>query len=203
MKAKRKPMLVLCFILAAALVCLILARNSAEADEQPTVETPAPAVQMPMTYIPVPSVDDECVQPEETEPDVPEEPEPLYAEEDLECLAIAIYCEAGSNGICDECRYRVGDVILNRVADDRFPDTIQGVLEQPRQYGMFGVTGVVWPERAQYEVEREAVERAYEVARQLLTDERHSDLYGQGYIWQAEFVQGSDGFWCDGTFFGR
>lgn len=195
MKAKRKALLACVISLIVIFGCLIFARSRTPAKDEVTVETP-PLMAQIFTI-------DEKVPVESTEPDITEEPEPLYSEDDLECLAIAIYCEVGSDSICDECRYRVGDVILNRVADNRFPDTIQGVLEQPKQYGRFSVTGVVWPDRAQTEVEREAVERAYDVARQLLTDERHSDLYGQGYIWQAEFEQGIDGFWCDGTFFGK
>lgn len=126
-----------------------------------------------------------------------------YTEEDVEYLAMAIYQEAGSDYICDECRYMVGDVILNRVADPRFADTIRGVLESPGQYGMFYYTGVQWIERAQYEIEQHAVERARETARALLENEHHSELYGNGYIWQAEFEQGYDIIYCDGTYFGR
>lgn len=133
----------------------------------------------------------------------PEPPAPSYSEEDVELLAIAIYREAGGDACCDECRYRVGDVILNRVADSRFPDTIEEVLTQPHQYGNLSVTGVVWPERAQYDVEQNAVARAYETARNLLSDERHSDLYGLDYVFQSENVQGESGFWCDGTYFAR
>lgn len=133
----------------------------------------------------------------------PETPAPPYSEEDVELLAIAIYREAGGDACCDECRYRVGDVILNRVADSRFPDTIEEVLTQPHQYGNLSVTGVVWPERAQYDVEQNAVARAYETARNLLADERHSDLYGLDYVFQSEYVQGESGFWCDGTYFAR
>lgn len=199
MNTKRKLMLTLSFALVFVLVGLLFARVGADADADMVSEPPLPPVAtISAAYITPTQEDDESIQPETEEDDVP-----LYKEEELELLAIAIYCEAGSNRICDECRYRVGDVILTRVADDRFPDTIRAVLEAPKQYGMFSVTGVVWPEKAQYDVERDAVDRAYEVARQLLTDERHSDVYGQGYIWQAEFEQGSDGFWCDGTFFGK
>lgn len=32
---------------------------------------------------------------------------------------------------------------------------------------------------------------------------QHSDVYGNGYIWQAGFVQGSNGFWHCGHFYGR
>lgn len=127
---------------------------------------------------------------------------PKINEEDLELLAIVIYQEAGWDLSCDDCRRRVADIVLNRVESEYFPDTIYEVLTQKGQYGRLHWTGVVWPEMAKYDCEAEAVERAYRIAREVL-EGNHSDLYGNGYIWQAEFVQGVDGFWCCGTYFGR
>ena len=125
-------------------------------------------------------------------------------QEELELLACVIYQEAGGDCCCDDCRYRVADVVLNRVMDERFPNTIYEVLTQKAQYGRFHWTGVVWPERASSESEMEAVERAYRIAEDILTG-NHSELYGQDYIWQAEFVQGTDVVYCDkcGIYFGR
>ena len=125
-------------------------------------------------------------------------------QEELELLACVIYQEAGGDCCCDDCRYRVADVVLNRVSDERFPNTIYEVLTQKAQYGRFHWTGVVWPERASSESEMEAVERAYRIAEDILTG-NHSELYGQDYIWQAEFVQGTDVVYCDkcGIYFGR
>lgn len=119
----------------------------------------------------------------------------------VEMLACVIYQEAGGDDCSDECRIDVGDVVLNRVEDSRFPDTLEGVLTAPRQYGRFSVTGVIWPERAKDPGEAHAVERAYRIAEQLLAGE-HGELYQNGYVWQAEFEQGSDGFWLDGLFLG-
>ena len=120
---------------------------------------------------------------------------------ELERLACVIYQEAGSDYIADETRYMVGDVVLNRVADRRFPDTLDGVLRQRGQYGRFYWTGIVWPARAKNEPD--AVKRAYNTAMDLLSGKRHSALYGAGYIWQAEFTQGSDVIFADGIYFGR
>lgn len=117
--------------------------------------------------------------------------------EELELLAKVIYQEAGSDSCCDNCRRMVADVVLNRVADDRFPNTIYDVLMQERQYGRYHWTGVVWPERASYDSEKAAVERAYRIAEEVLNGTGHSDLYGQGYIWQAEFIQGTNTVTCD------
>lgn len=116
--------------------------------------------------------------------------------EDLELLACVIYQEAGADYCCDDCRRRVADVVLNRVGDDRFPDNIQDVLTQKRQYGRYYWTGVVWPERAKNDCEKHAVERAYRIAEEVLKGE-HSELYGEGYIWQAEFKQGTGVVYCD------
>lgn len=130
------------------------------------------------------------------------ETQPEVSEYDAELLAMVIYQETGSDSICDDCRRRVADVVLNRVADDRFPDTIYDVLTQESQYGAYYWTGVVWPERANYSCEEHAVERARTIAFEVLSGE-HSELYGNGYVWQAAFVQGTEGFWCCGTYFGK
>lgn len=146
-------------------------------------------------------------------PVTPIPPEPLPAamtagavlepdETMVDLLACVIYQEAGGDACSDLCRFMVGDVVLNRVADSRFPDTIEEVLTQRGQYGTFSKTGVVWPARADNPGEAAAVERAYDTARRLLSGE-HSELYGAGYIWQAEFIQGKDVIEVDGTYFGR
>lgn len=130
------------------------------------------------------------------------EPEPEVDEAEVEMLACLIYQEAGGNACSDTCRAYIGDVALNRVLDPRFPDTLEGVLTQKRQYGRFYWTGIVWPARASKPEETAAVERAYDTARALLSGE-HSELYGAGYIWQAEFKQGVDIIYLDGLYFGR
>ena len=127
-------------------------------------------------------------------------PEPDAAE--VEMLACAIYGEAGGDECSDLCRAYVGDVILNRVDNPRFPDTMAEVLTAEGQYGRFHWTGIVWPERADKPGEAAAVARAYDTARALLSGE-HSDIYGAGYIWQAEFEQGTDVIHLDGIYFGR
>lgn len=151
-----------------------------EIAEAEPLETPSEAVEAPET--------------EETEIEIDEH--------DVELLACVIYQEAGSDSICDDCRRRVADVVLNRVEDDRFPDTIEKVLTKKGQYGRYYYTGVVWPKRASYAVEANAVERAKRIAREVLEGE-HSEIYGEGYVWQATFKQGKSGFWCCGTYFGR
>lgn len=143
--------------------------------------------------------------PEPTPEIIPTEeptPEPEINQKDLELLACVIYQEAGGDTCCDECRRRVADVVLNRVESKRFPNTIHKVLTQKQQYGRFHQTGVVWPERANNPGEAEAVARAYRIAEEVLRG-NHSSLYGNGYIWQASFPQGSANVYCCGTYFGK
>ena len=154
-----------------------------------------------------PPVEEETEQPTEPEPEtaeppVEEETETAVNSDELEMLACVIYQEAGSDAICNECRYRVADVVLNRVADSRFPNSIYGVLTQKNQYGSFYWTGVVWPSRASNSGEKNAVNRAYAVAEDVLNG-NHSALYGNGYVWQAGFIQGSDNVYCCGHYYGR
>ena len=55
-----------------------------------------------------------------------------YVEEDLYWLSRAIYSESGNQPM--KGRIAVGTVILNRVADERFPDTIKDVVFAPGQF---------------------------------------------------------------------
>lgn len=135
-----------------------------------------------------------------TEPST--EPEHSTDDNTLELLACVIYQETGGDRHCDMCRRRVADVVLNRVADERFPNTIYGVLTQKDQYGNYHSTGVVWPARANKPEEKHAVERAYRIAQEVLNGQ-HSELYGNGYIWQSGFIQGKDNVYCCGHYFGR
>lgn len=158
---------------------------------------------IPTTEVTIPVETTEPTEPvETTEPTVPEETKPVIDPNDLEMLACVIYQEAGGNRSCDDCRRYVGDIVLNRVEHPKFPNTIEEVLTAHGQYGTLYITGIKWPERAKYDVEKEAVARAYRIAEELLSGQ-HSELYGQGYIWQSRFIQGTEGFWCCGHWYGR
>lgn len=124
--------------------------------------------------------------------------------EDAEYLACVIYQEAGGDGCCDMCRRRVADIVLNRVKDARFAgDTVEAILTEgnPPQWGLYSVTGIIWPEKASYPEEAAAVERARRIAIEVL-EGNHSDLT-EDYIWCAEFPQGQDVIECDGIYFGK
>lgn len=55
-----------------------------------------------------------------------------YVGEDLELLAALIHAEAGNQDMTG--KRLVADVVLNRVASDKFPNTISGVIYDPGQF---------------------------------------------------------------------
>lgn len=129
----------------------------------------------------------------------PVEDAPTYTVEDIEHLALAIYQEAGGDACSDETRMMVGTVVMNRVADKYFPDSIAEVLTQRAQYGRLHWTGLVWPERASKAAEAHAVQRAYDCAARILSGER---TLPEDVVYQAEFEQGSETVaYSDGMYF--
>ena len=136
---------------------------------------------------------------ETTAPTEPEPTQPSYTEEELEILAIIIYQEAGGDESSDDTRRKVGSVFLNRVASDYYPNTFLEVALQEAQYGELYWTGLKWPDRHTNPYEAEAVQRAYNIAEDLLIN---GSILPSNVIYQAQFEQG-DGVYCyqDGTYF--
>ena len=98
-----------------------------------------------------------------------------YAD-DLYDLSHLICGEA--EGCSWDMKISVGSVVLNRVADDRFPDTIAEVVFQPGQYSC------TWDGNFY----REPSEDTIEAAKYLLENGTQID---ESVVWQAEFVQGN------------
>lgn len=146
------------------------------AEAETEAETAAPD-----TELASPKMDE---QNEETAQNVSESDfDAAFSDEDLLYLAKIVQNEAGSDFCSDAHQRAVASVVLNRVADPRFPDTIIGVITQ----GWNGECAL------QYAVggwERfnalEPFERAIENARYVL----EHGVTVDGAIWQAEFVQG-------------
>jgi hypothetical protein len=162
-----------------------------EVMEPEPVEIPKPVVLAatipePVVFEPLEVAEPETVEPVEEEP---AEPAPNYTPEELEMLALVIYREAGADACSDDTRLKVGTVVMNPVADDRFPGTLYEVLTQPSQYGRLHWTGLVWPERASTEAEAHAVKRAYDCAERILMGER---FLPEDVVFQAEFTQGTE-----------
>ena len=55
-----------------------------------------------------------------------------YSDEDIRILTTTVFHEAGHT--TEQLRQYVAQVVLNRVEDSRFPDTVKGDITQPGQY---------------------------------------------------------------------
>lgn len=99
-----------------------------------------------------------------------------YTDDDLYRLSHVIYGEAGN--CSKDMMLSVGSVVLNRVKDERFPDTLADVIFQAGQYAC------TWDGNYDLEPSQEAVE----VAKELL---ENGSAIDESVVWQAEFPQGS------------
>lgn len=99
-----------------------------------------------------------------------------YTDEDLYILEHVIAGECNDSGWF--MKISVGSVVLNRVADERFPDTIEEVVFQPGQYAC------TWDGNYY----KEPTETTKEAALYLLENGSQID---ESVVWQAEFVQGN------------
>lgn len=113
--------------------------------------------------------------------------EPLYTEEDLYYLTGILVGEC--HGYSWEHQIAVGSVVLNRVADEDYPDTIKDVAHQKGQYACL-------KNKLFY---REPTERNREVAKYLL---ENGSQIPENVIYQSKKKQGS-GTWktIDGQYF--
>ena len=178
--------------LAAATAAIIAAQCTITLNP---AEKPVPSAEIPVVYMDcLAAIQSSAIPLEVVAAKAP------YTTADLELLALGIYQEAGGDACSDDTREKVGTVILNRVADERFPDSIREVLLQRRQYGLLHWTGLKWPERASEPAERQAVQRAYRIAEKLL--EGHRALPAD-VIFQSEYVQGEIVAYQDGFYFCR
>ena len=109
-------------ILLALLLCIVYARATWEGEAP---YSPAPA-----------ATAEETAEPEQTEAPEPSEPpvyyEMYFTEDDVAAVAKMLWGEA--RGCTRDNQIKCAWVVCNRVDDDRFPDTIQEVLEQPSQF---------------------------------------------------------------------
>ena len=107
-------------ILLALLLCIVYAR--ATWDEQPVI---TPRVTAEET-----AGSEQSEAPVQTEP--PVYYEMYFTEDDVAAMAKMLWGEA--RGCTRDNQIKCAWVVVNRVDDYRFPDTIQGVLEQPSQF---------------------------------------------------------------------
>ena len=109
-------------VLLALLICIVYARATWEGGELPS---PAPTVTA-----------EETTEPEQSEAPEPSETpvyyEMYFTEDDVAAMAKMLWGEA--RGCTRDNQIKCAWIVCNRVDDERFPDTIQGVLEQPSQF---------------------------------------------------------------------
>jgi N-acetylmuramoyl-L-alanine amidase len=100
------------------------------------------------------------IQVKEKTPELPSRSKPTISEEDLHLLARIINAEAGDEPY--EGMVAVGNVVLNRVRDQHFPDTIRGVIYQKGQFSPV----------ANGEINREPNDRSIRAAKEVIEGAR-------------------------------
>ena len=121
-----------------------------------------------------------------------------------ETLALAIGIDAVISSVpdgkyaTDVTMVMVGEVILNRTLDSRFPSTVEEVLTQPMQFSSFSETGLKWLGVASHD---EAFkERCINAAERVLTGER---ILPMNVVYVSSSRQGSVLAQLDGLYFCR
>lgn len=109
----------ICAVLMVLLLCIVYARATWEGGSTPS---PVPAV----------SANVEAVEQEPEPSEAPIYYEMYFTEDDVNAVAKMLWGEA--RGCSRDNQVKCVWVVLNRVDDERFPDTIQGVLSQPSQF---------------------------------------------------------------------
>ena len=134
-------------------------------------------------------LDDETEETTEYETEEQESEEALADTYAITLLAKLITAEQGYNA-SDTAYYYTGSVVLNRVASDDFPDTLEGVIYQ-RYNGAYQYQCV-----SNGQINRDYDPRAYEIAEDLLTN---GSVLPASVVFQAEFRQGSGTYCVDGN----
>lgn len=110
-----------------------------------------------------------------TENECEEENNQNYTNEELMLLAGIIENEAGSDYCTDYHQYCVASVVLNRVKNNDYPDTIDGVIFQRNQYAINN------------RILNNPSNRAIENAKYILDN---GSILPDGCVFQSEFRQG-------------
>lgn len=97
--------------------------------------------------------------------------------EALDLLARLIHCENSNEVDGEEACWKTGSVVINRINNASYPDTLEGVIYDRGQYDC---TGKLYKE--------EPTDIEYEVAAELLNS---GSVIPESVVFAAEFVQGS------------
>ncbi len=104
--------------------------------------------------------------------------EDLQKQKDIDLLARVINAEMGCSWFSDDLLKYAGSVVLNRVKDNEFPNTISDVIYAEGQYKC------TWDGS----IEKEPAERHYRIAKELIDN---GSVLPDNVVYQAEFTQGS------------
>ena len=112
--------------------------------------------------LPTPPVEEEITKPTTKPVEEPEIEEPVYnyTEEELDLLARLIYSESGSESY--DIKLMVGSVVVNRMDDPYFPNTLREVIYQKNQFSVtkIKIDGVIMIDRP---ADEESKKAAYEI----------------------------------------
>lgn len=143
-----------------------------EVDNVPTVEQAEVAkVQEPTPIEPI-----DTVTRADIEADIQAKIDSGYYDA-LELLARLIHCENSNEVDGEEACWKTGSVVINRINNASYPDTLEGVIYDKEQYDC---TGKLYKE--------EPTDIEYEVAAELLNS---GSVIPDSVVFAAEFEQGS------------
>lgn len=168
----------------------IAIRNSQIADDFISDDTPIRVVAVQKETGTSPTLsDDPKGEPEEATNGTVQNADDLSCSPEIDLFLHCIHAEAGNQSL--ECRTATAEVIRNRVADPRFPNTISEVIMQAGQFSVVsnGQIGQVWPD----EVTIQAVDACMAGSRTIPED----------YIYFNNAPIGKDVIQIGGHYFGR
>ena len=125
-----------------------------------------------------------------------------FQDTELQCLALNVYHEARSENLAG--KYAVADVVLNRVRDDRYPQTVCGVVYQG-QHKPHWKTGIPVPKRNKCQfswycdgksdnaTERDAWEDSVAIAYKIFNNEKFRGITEGATHYHTTFV---DPYWA-------
>jgi hypothetical protein len=132
---------------------------------------------------------------------VEEDVEVVYVDQ-TEALAMGIDAvissEVKGEWVSDTTMIMVGNVIMNRTNDSRYPDTVDQVLMQPYQFSCFNATGMIWVGRAANDTEFRS--RCMAAAEAVMNGER---MLNYGVVYVSGSQQGTVEAQLDGLYFCR
>ena len=109
-----------------------------------------------------------------------------------------ISSEVKGDMVSDATLVMVGNVILNRTEDSRYPDTVDQVLMQPYQFSCFSTTGMKWVGRAAND--QYFRQRCMNAAEAVMSGER---MLSYGVVYVSGVKQGAVEAQLDGLYFCR